>query len=251
MGTAAPPQGGGGGCTTQEEKAAAVSHLFSGLTRAAKSPNRNNDKPERRAPKGKSVMDDTPPVARTTFTETPLFEVCSAKKGFCHFVRHQHFPKRAKHNLRGPLHSALNIECIVTAIRRPRDGSHSEYSVQIPSLRLRNHPDVRCACLDRQPFCSVTTTASDDDFSMPANTPEWSRGSHFPSLAGLAGMYKISSPNSKIGCLFAQTVSAAVSFRRCRCRTRSSGTQRVPPASTVSGTLVPMRCSSAAFSNLA
>ena len=55
--------------------------------------------------------------------------------------------------------------------------------------------------------CSVTTTASEDYFSMPTNTPGWNRGSHLLPLAGLAGIYKIFSPNSKIGVL---------SFRPCR-----------------------------------
>ena len=49
--------------------------------------------------------------------------------------------------------------------------------------------------------CSVTTTASDDEFTMPTNTPGWNRGSHFPPLSGLAGMYKIFSPNSRMGVL--------------------------------------------------
>ena len=48
-------------------------------------------------------------------------------------------------------------------------------------------------------LCSVTTT---DEFSIPTNTPGWNRGSHFPPLAGLAGMHRIFSPNSRIGVLF-------------------------------------------------
>ena len=65
--------------------------------------------------------------------------------------------RSAKHHLRRPLHSDMNIDCIVTAIRGPWNGSHSEYSVSVPFLRFRNHPDVRCACLDRP--CLVTTAA--------------------------------------------------------------------------------------------
>ena len=49
--------------------------------------------------------------------------------------------------------------------------------------------------------CSVTTTASDDEFNIPTNTLGWNRSSHFPPLAGLAGMYRIFSPNSRIGVL--------------------------------------------------
>ena len=92
------------------------------------------------------------PAPRTTFAETPLFEVCSAKVGPRCFVFHQHFSKEARHRLCGPLHVDLNVECVVTAIRRPWNGSHSEYSVRVPSLRLRDSPDVRRACLDRQPL---------------------------------------------------------------------------------------------------
>ena len=51
-------------------------------------------------------------------------------------VFHQHFSRGARYHLRGPLHSDLNVECIVTAIQRPWNGSHSEYSVRVPSLRL-------------------------------------------------------------------------------------------------------------------
>ena len=49
--------------------------------------------------------------------------------------------------------------------------------------------------------CSLTTTASDDELSIPTNTPEWNRGSHFPPLADLADMYRIFSPTSRIGVL--------------------------------------------------
>ena len=62
----------------------------------------------------------------------------------------QHFSTEARHHLHGPLHSDLNVECIVTAIWRPRESSHSEYSVRVPSLRLKSSPDVRCASPNRQ-----------------------------------------------------------------------------------------------------
>ena len=55
--------------------------------------------------------------------------------------------------------------------------------------------------------CSVTTAASDDEFSKPTNTPGWNRGSHFPPLAGLVSMCKIFSSNSKIGVLSLRTCS--------------------------------------------
>ena len=37
----------------------------------------------------------------------------------------------------------LNVGCVVTTIRGPRNGSHSKYSVRVPSLRLKDSPDVR------------------------------------------------------------------------------------------------------------
>ena len=49
--------------------------------------------------------------------------------------------------------------------------------------------------------CSLTTTASDDEFSILTNTPGWNRGSHFFPLAGLASMYRIFFPNSSMGVL--------------------------------------------------
>ena len=128
-----------------------------------------------------------------------MFEVCSAKVGPRYFVFHQHFSKGARHHLRGSLHSDLNVECVVTAIQRPPNNSHSENRDADPSLRLRNYVDVRCACLDCQPLL--------DEYRTPTNTPGWNRGSHFPPLAGLSGMHKIFSPNAGIGVL---------SFRPCR-----------------------------------
>ena len=70
------------------------------------------------------------PAPKTTFTETPLIEVCSSL--LCSP------PALRQHHLSQSLQTDVNIECIVTAIRRPWNGSHS--------------PDVRCACLDRQPL---------------------------------------------------------------------------------------------------
>ena len=57
-------------------------------------------------------------ASRATFTGTPLFEVCSAKVGPCHLVLHQHLSRVSGYHLRGSLHSDLNVECIVTTIRR-------------------------------------------------------------------------------------------------------------------------------------
>ena len=52
----------------------------------------------------------------------------------------------------------------------------------------------------------MTAAASDDEFSMPTDTPGWNRGSHVLPLAGLAGMYKIFSPDSRIGVLSLSSV---------------------------------------------
>ena len=140
------------------------------------------------------------PALGTTLAETPLLEVCPAKNRSslpC-------FPSTLLLGLGAPsqrsLHSNLDVERIVTAIWGPRRGSHLEYSASVPSLRLGHSPDVRRLCLDRQSLLG-DTTASDDEFSMPTKTPGWNRGSHFPPLAGLAGMHRILCPNSRIGVL--------------------------------------------------
>ena len=93
---------------------------------------------------------------------------------------------------------------------------------------------------------------------MPTNTPRWNRGSHYPPLAGLAGMYKIYSPEFQDRCVdpFAHMACAAVSFPSLPHVTPcSSCTQQSPQASKVSLRRArfssPMRCSSAAFCVLA
>ena len=129
----------------------------------------------------------------------------------------------------GPLHSVLDVECVVAAIWRQREGSYSEYSVRVPSLRLWILLMLAVRVLIALP-CSVTTTASDDESSIPTNTPGWNRGSHFPRLADLAGMYRIFSPNSRIGVLSLRPWS----FHHCRRRICSSDVQRIPVASTIS-----------------
>ena len=85
----------------------------------------------------------------------------------------------------------------------PPSGDHG--TSRIPSILSASHlsdseilPMFAELVLIAVPY-SVTTTASDAEFSIPTNTPGWNRGSHFPPLAGLAGMYRIFSPNSRIG----------------------------------------------------
>ena len=161
----------------------------------------------------------------TGFTETPLTEVCSAKVRPRYLVFHQHFSKGARHHPRGPLHSDMNVKRTVTAIWGPRDCSHSEHSMRNRSFRPRNSPDVRRTCLDRRPLLG-------DNHRFRRRVRH--SNEHVAPLAGLASMYKIAPqiPES-VCCLFVHAVCVLASFRRCRCHTCSSDTQRTPPASTV------------------
>ena len=96
--------------------------------------------------------------------------------------------------------------------------------------------------------CSVTTTASDDEFSIPTNTPGWNRGSHFTPLAGLASMCRIFSPNSRIGvlslrpCSLCSSVfpSLPMSLLFIRYAVISTSQHSILASG---GILVPMRCS--------
>ena len=89
--------------------------------------------------------------------------------------------------------------------------------------------------------CSVTTTASDDEFILQTNTPDWDLGSQFP---GLAGMYKIFSPNSRINVLCSLcsrvSLSLPMSHLFIKCAVKSTSQHSIP-----------IRCSRAAFGVLA
>ena len=142
------------------------------------------------------------PAPGTTFAETPLFGVllCVGRSSLPLFSINTSPGGRGIIST-GLSISDLNVECIVAAIRGPWDGSHSEYSVRVPSLRLRG---ILLTFAERVLIavpCSATTTVSDEEFNIPTNTPGWNRGSHFPPLVGLAGMYRIFSPNSRMGVL--------------------------------------------------
>ena len=173
-------------------------------------------------------------ASRTTFTETPLFEVCSAKVGPRHFVLHQHLSWFSRHHLRWSFHSdecRMHCHCHLETMGR------LAFRPSILSASHLSDSGILLTFAERVLIavpCSVTTTASDDEFSIPTNTPGWNRGSHFPPFAGLAGMYRIFSPTSRMGVLSLRAASAAASIRRCRCHTCSSGTQQNPPSSTVS-----------------
>ena len=108
---------------------------------------------------------------RATFTETPLFEVCSAKVGPCHFVLHQHLSWVSEYHLRGSLHSNLDgrtlchchpetMEQFVFQVFCPRPIS--------PGILLMFAEHVLTAIP-----CSVTTTVSDDKFSIPISEDVW------------------------------------------------------------------------------
>ena len=106
-------------------------------------------------------------VSRGTFTETPLFEVCTAKIGPCHCPPPAPLPALRS----SPLHSDLNVECIVTATGRPWNSSYSKCSVHLSDsgILLMFAERVLIAVP-----CSVTTTPSDDEFSI-TNLPGWNR----------------------------------------------------------------------------
>ena len=76
----------------------------------------------------------------------------------------------------------------------------------------------------------MTTTASDDEFNIPTNTQD---GIAVPTFLLLLARTRSSLriPGS-VCCPFGRATSAAVSVRRCRCHTCSSGTQQIPPPST-------------------
>ena len=170
---------------------------------------------------------------RTTIAETPLIDDCPPKVRPRYLVFHQHLSWVSGHHQRS-LHSNLDVERIVTAIW---DWGVARISSILPASHLSDSGTLLMFAdlvLIASP-CSDTTTASNEEFSMATNTLGWNRGSHFPPLAGLAGMHRIFSPNSRIGVLSLRPCSlAAVSFRRCRCRTCSSGLPQTPPASTIS-----------------
>ena len=76
--------------------------------------------------------------------------------------------------------------------------------------------------------CSVTTTASDDEFSQQTLLGGTAAPTFLLSLVWrpCTGFF----PNSP----FARVVCAEVSFRPCRCRTCSSSMPQAPPTSTIS-----------------
>ena len=174
------------------------------------------------------------PASRTTLSQTPLFEVSSAKVGSRHFVLHQHVSWGPGHHLCGSPHSDLDVKCIVTAIRGPRNGP-SKYLVRVPSLRLRDSSDVRRPCLDRQPLLgdnhcfrrpsSAFQRILQDAIAVPI----------FPLLLAWPACTKSSLRIPEQWCYpFGHAASEAASSRRYRHRTASSSKQQIPPANTIS-----------------
>ena len=193
------------------------------------------------------------PTPATNLAETPPLKVCPAKVGPRYLVFHQHLSWVSGYHLRGSLHSDLNVERIVTAIRG---------TARIPSILSGSHLSdsgillmFAVRVLIAIP-CSVTTTASDDEFSIPTNTPGWNRGSHFHPVAGLAGMYRIFSQNSRMGVLFLRPCSLCsgvfpslpMSHLFIRYAANSTNQHCIFASG---GILVPVRCSNAAFNVLA
>ena len=116
----------------------------------------------------------------------------------------------------------MNVECVVTSLRRPRNRSHSSTRSASHLSDLEIPMTFAARVLIASP-CSVTTSASDDEFNMPTDTPRWNRSSHFPLLflvwqACTRSPLRI--PGSEC-CPFAHAACAAMSFRRCRCHTCS------------------------------
>ena len=94
-----------------------------------------------------SLTSSQVPAPRTTFPETPLFEV-SAKVHPRILALHQNFAQGdvAPSQRASPFRLEYQMHCHC----RPETTEQSLVSVQ--SLRLRNSPDFRCARLDRLPL---------------------------------------------------------------------------------------------------
>ena len=139
---------------------------------------------------------------------------------------------------------------------------HPDGTARLPNIRSASHLSdsgfilTFAAHVLIASSCSVTTTASDDEFSMPRNTPRRNRGSHSPTLAGLAGMNKIFPPNSRIGVLSFRPCTMCISLfpslpmSHLFIKHAANSTSRRSILAS-GGNLVLMRCSSAVFSVLA
>ena len=112
-------------------------------------------------------------------------------------------------------------------------GDHG--TARIPSIRSASHLSESGILLTFAArlliafHCPVTTAASDDELRMPTRME-----SRFPfSSACRLGQSSLRISGS-VCCPFGYAACVAVSFRRCRCRTCSSCTQHIPPASQIS-----------------
>ena len=186
----------------------------------------------------------------TTFAETPLLEVCPAKVGPRYFVLHQHLSLVSEHHLSGSIQSNLDVERIVTAIWVPKSGSHLEYSASVPSLRLRDSPDVRRACLDRRallgdnhclwrwdPACQQTLLGGTAASQFPPLVGSWRACLQTPGFGVLSLR-----PCSLCSCVFP---SLPMSHLFTKYAANSTSQHNILASC---GALAPMRCSSAAFS---
>ena len=189
------------------------------------------------------------PAPGTTLAETSLLEVCSAKVGPRHTVLHQHFSWVSGHHLSGSLQSNLDVGRKVTAIWGPEWLAFREFC---PASHLSDSAILLTfaeSVLIASP-CSVTTTASDNGFSMPTNTPGMEPRLPLSSSRWFGG--HVQDLLSKLCCPFARVVFAAVSFlAMSHLFIRSAAHSTSQHSILASGVnLVPVRCSSAAFSVL-
>ena len=178
------------------------------------------------------------PAPRATFAEALSFEVCPPKVSPRHFAFHQHFLQESE---APPLQaSPFQLEC------RRQCHCHLETTGQLAFRVFGPRPisptqaillTFAARVLIASP-CSVTTTSSDDEFSMPTNTPGWNRW--FPlSSSSLAWPACTKSslriPGSVTRCLFdpLQPVQRCVSVA-ADVTPVHQGMQQIPPASTIS-----------------
>ena len=181
----------------------------------------------------------------TALAETSLLEVCSAKVRPHRLVVHQHVSWEARHLLRG-----LSIPSWMSnALSLPSGDQGRARTLSFPSASHLSDSGVLMLAVR----VLIAVPCSVDELSIPTNTPEWNRGSHFPPLAGLAGMYRIFSPTSSIRvlsprpCSLCSGVFPSLPTSHLLIRYAANSTSQ-PSMLAWSGTLAPIRCSSAAFS---
>ena len=95
------------------------------------------------------------PAPKTPFTETPHRSKSSLRRYVLATSLYIKTSPRGRSGtiFSGSLHSDLNVGRVATAVWGPRDCSHSEYSIGVPSFRLRKYSsDIPSTCFDRRPL---------------------------------------------------------------------------------------------------